>query len=210
MRHVNPEELRAMNAEIDRAATELADLRPDVVVSGCLVAIMAEGPGHHSVVERQLAASLQAEGSHAPTVTSAGALLAALTALGAGRVAMITPYAKPLTRLVADYIEAAGIEVHDALSLEVTDNRAVAALAPRDLEQHWRRLDIRGCDALVVSACVQMPSLAAIESVELACGLPTLSATSATAWSILRAMNLKTTVPGAGVLLAGATRTATA
>jgi maleate isomerase len=117
---------------------------------------------------------------------------------------MVTPYMKPLTRLVADYIEDAGIEVHDALSLEVSDNRAVAALDPMDLREHWRKLDLTGCDALVLSACVQMPSLPVIEAVEADAGLPTLSAATSTAWALLRAMELEPVASGAGRLLAGA------
>jgi maleate isomerase len=46
-------------------------------------------------------------------------------------------------------------------SLEVSDNRAVGALDPDDLKNRWKRLDLRDCDALVLSACVQMPSLSA-------------------------------------------------
>src|SRR5680860_1758916 len=78
---------------------------------------------------------------------------------------MVTPYQRELTKLVAEYLEASGIEVHDALSLEVADNLEVAALDPAGLLKHWRRLDLTGCDALILSACVQMPSLAAIDPV---------------------------------------------
>jgi hypothetical protein len=100
----------------------------------------------------------------------------ALQGLGARKVGIVAPYLKELTRLVVDYIEDAGIEVGDALSLEVSDNQAVAALDPEDLKTHWTRLDLRDCDALVLSACVQMRSLAAIEDVERHSGLPTMSA----------------------------------
>ena len=40
-------------------------------------------------------------GADVPVVSSAGALLTALGALGARRIAMVTPYVKPLTDLVA-------------------------------------------------------------------------------------------------------------
>jgi maleate isomerase len=46
MQQVTPEQLRAMNAHTDRATTELADMRPSVVATACLVAIMAL-PGLH-------------------------------------------------------------------------------------------------------------------------------------------------------------------
>lgn len=204
MQHVSPEALRAMNAETDRAAAELADMRPDTVATACLVAIMAQGRGHHCAAEEAIATVLDREGVRAPVVSSAGALVAGLRRLGARRIAMVTPYTPDLTRLVADYLEDAGVEVHDALSLSVPDNLAVAALDPGDLERHWQRLDLTGCDALVLSACVQMPSLAVLPAVQRASGLPTVSAATATAWALLEALGLEPHAPGGGALLDGA------
>lgn len=191
-----------MNAQTSRAASEIADLHPDVVATACLVAIMAQGSGYHCTAEDEIAATLRDAGAPAPVVSSAGALITALSALGARRIAMVTPYMKPLTRLVADYIEAAGVEVHDALSLEVSDNRAVADLDPASLPSKARQLDLTGCDALVLSACVQMPSLPAIETAEREFGIPTLSAATATARAVLDALDLDPAIPGAGTLLA--------
>ena len=116
---------------------------------------------------------------------------------------MVTPYEKPLTKLVAEYIEAGGVEVHDALSLEVANNLEVAALDPLALQEHWRKLDLGGCDALVLSACVQMPSLPSIDPVERACGLPVISAATATTFAMLDALGLATRIPRAGRLLSG-------
>jgi maleate isomerase len=201
MREVTPAALAAMNAESSRATAELADLRPDVVATACLVAIMAEGPAAHYAAEAKIASELEHAGVEASVVSSAGALIDALHHLGAGRIAIVTPYRRELTDLVVSYIEDTGIEVHDSLSLEVADNRAVGMLDPEGLKEHWRRLDLSGCDALVLSACVQMPSLSVIPAVEQSCGLPTLSAATATAWGLLRALNLDPTLPDAGRLL---------
>ena len=201
MQNVTPKELRAMNAQTGRATTELADMRPSVVATACLVAVMAQGPNHHRIMQAEIESILEREQAPAPVVSSAGALVDALRALGARRIAMVTPYLKELTQLVAGYIEDAGVEVGDAVSLEVSDNRAVAALDPEDLKTHWKRLDLRNCDALVLSACVQMPSLPAIEDAERESGLPTISAATATTWAILRALNLEPAIPGRGELL---------
>ncbi len=203
MQHVTPEQLRAMNAQAQRAAAELADARPDVVATACLVAIMAQGPGYHCTAEDDITAALRAEGSDAPVVSSAGALLSGIAALGAKRVAIITPYMEPLTKAVVDYLTDAGVEVVDSLSLQVPDNLAVARLDPADLREHWRRLDLAGADALVLSACVQMPSLPSIEAVQDAAGIPVLSAATATTHRILTGLGLEPRVPGAGALLAG-------
>ncbi|MEV0281116.1 Asp/Glu racemase [Streptomyces sp. NPDC050610] len=204
MQRVTPEQLRGMNAQTERAALELADARPDVVASACLVAIMAQGPGHHCVAEAEITAALRGQGAEAPVVSSAGALLSGIEALGARRVAVVTPYMKDLTAMVTGYLEDAGTEVVDALSLEVPDNLAVARLDPDDLREHWRRLDLTGADAIVLSACVQMPSLSAIQHVEDASGLPVLSAATATVHRILTELGLPTVVPEAGRLLNGA------
>jgi maleate isomerase len=201
MEDVTSERLRAMNEQTGRAATELADLRPDVVATACLVAIMAEGPGSHHAAEAEIEAVLERERASAPVVSSAGALVDALHALGARRIGLVAPYLEELTRLVVAYLEDAGVEVADAISLEVPDNRAVAALDPRGLDDHWQRLDLRGCDALVLSACVQLRSLEVLEEVERRSGLPTVSAATATTWAILRALDLEPVAPGAGALL---------
>ena len=204
MEDVTPEGLRAMNEQTERATIELADLRPDVVATACLVAIMAQGPGSHRAAEAEISAILEQEHAAAPVVSSAGALVDALQALGARRIALVAPYLAELTSLVVAYLEDAGIEVADAISLEVPDNRAVAALDPHELEEHWPRLDLRGCDALVLSACVQMRSLEVLEEVERRAQLPTISAATATTWAILRAIALEPVAPGAGALLRGA------
>ncbi len=210
MKHVTPEELARMNAQTERASAELADARPDVVASACLVAIMAQGPGYHCHAEAQITGVLQNEGLGIPVVSSAGALLRGLEAMGARRIAMVTPYMKPLTALVSEYIEDAGVEVCDALSLEVSDNLEVARLDPAGLREHWRRVDVSNADALVLSACVQMPSLAAIQPVEDAAGLPVLSAATATVFTILSELELEPRVPRAGRLLSGEVRMAPA
>jgi maleate isomerase len=116
---------------------------------------------------------------------------------------MITPYAPPLTAKVVDYLADAGIEVVDSLSRNITDNCAVGRLDPTDLVDLVDRLDLRRAEALVLSACVQMPSLDAIPVVQALTGLPTLSAATATTRALLQALELDPVIPGAGALLAG-------
>jgi len=65
----------------------------------------------------------------------------------------------------------------------------------------YKDLKLTGIDALVLSSCVQMPSLAAIPVVEKQCGLPVVSAAVCTTHQMLQKLGLKTYVPGAGALL---------
>jgi maleate isomerase len=203
MTHVTPEALAAMDAESDRCATELADARCDVIAYACLVAIMAQGDGYHEVSEKRLCKRATLEDGAIPVVSSAGALVEALQQMGVRKTALVTPYMKPLTARVAAYIEHEGITVADTVSLEVPDNLAVGRLDPANLLEAWKRLDLTGCDALVLSACVQMPSLAALQAVEDACGLPAVTAASATVFRILQTLGRPTVVPNAGRLLTG-------
>jgi maleate isomerase len=83
---------------------------------------------------------------------------------------MIAPYMKPLTQMVAEYIEAEGIEVMDRIALEIPDNLEVGRRDPLALLEIYKDLKLDGIDALVLSSCVQMPSLAAIPIVEKAVG----------------------------------------
>ena len=203
MHKVTKEELAAMNKEGLRCAAELADARVDVMSTACLVAIMSMGPGYHRVSEARLHQRTIDNGGAAPVVTSAGALIEGLKVIGAKKVSILAPYMKPLTQLVVDYIENEGIEVVDALSLEIHDNLEVGARDPRAPAELWRKLNIANIDAIVASACVQMPSLASIPLIEAASGLPVVSSAVCTTYQMLTKLGLKTITPNAGTLLAG-------
>jgi maleate isomerase len=203
MKKVTKEELAAMDGESDRCAIELSDARVDVLGYACLVAIMSMGTGYHRTSERRLHERTKENGAPAPVVTSAGALIDGLKHLGARRISVIAPYVKPLTKLVTDYIEAEGIEVADAIALEIPDNLAVAAHDPARLIDLAGKLKTSGVDAVVLSACVQMRSLQSIPEVERRLNLPVVSAAVCTTFRMLQNLNLEALVPNAGTLLAG-------
>lgn len=203
MKRVTREELAAMDADSDRCAAELADARVDVIGYACLVATMSMGKGYHCQSERRLHEVTRREGAPTPVVTSAGALVQGLKTLGARRIAMVSPYMKPLTALVADYIRQEGIEVADTVSLEIPDNVEVGRRDPMAVAEIYKQLNLDGVEALVLSSCVQMPSLAAVPAVEEECGLPVVSAAVCTTYQMLQKLGLKRYAPNAGALLSG-------
>ena len=203
MQHVTKEELAKMDADSDRCALELADARVDVLGYACLVAIMSMGLGYHKKSEERLHGRTVEAGGPAPVVTSAGALVDGLKAIGAKKVAILTPYMKPLTCLVLDYIENEGIEVLDSISLEVSNNLEVGLLNPLAPLEHTKKLNTANVDAIVASACVQMPSLGSIQPIEDRAGMPVLSSSVATTYMMLKKLGLKTYAPGFGSLLSG-------
>jgi maleate isomerase len=203
MQKVTREELEAMDRDSDRCAMELSDARVDVVGYACLVAIMSMGKGYHRVAEERLHQVTAGNGAPTPVVTSAGALIHGLKTLGAKRISLLAPYIKPLTRLVIEYLENEGIEVLDSILLEIPDNLEVGARDPMAPAEIVKNLNLKGADAIVASACVQMPSLPAIQIIEDRYGLPVVSSSVCTTFQMLQKLSLKAAVPRAGSLLSG-------
>jgi maleate isomerase len=198
MHQVTPAELKAMNAQRERCVGELSDAGVDALLYACLVAVMAQGAGEHRRVEQEIRDQLPDTG----ILSSAGALVEGLTALGARRIALVTPYLRPLAEQVVAYLEAEGFSVVDWAALEVGDNAEVGCIPGDRVLAAARGLDLSGADALVISACVQMPSLDLLVPAEEEFGLPVLSAATAGAYALLTSLGLDPALPGAGQLLA--------
>lgn len=202
LHNVDAESLHTMVGEGTRCVEELADAGVDVIGYACLIALMAEGPGAHERIERDLAEVARRRDCPCPVVSSAGALVRTLHALGMRRVAILAPYVPPLTELVVDYLAGYGIVVTDSISLGVANNREVGALDPARLPELAHRLDRTSADGVVLSACVQMPSLPAVETAQHELGLPVVTAATATARELLDATGSRNTaLPGGGAAI---------
>ena len=201
MTAVTPEGLRAMNVQRERCVMEVGDASTDTLLYACLVALMAGEQGEHRRVEGLVAEQLAAGQSLTRVRSSAGALVEALQQLGARRIALVTPYTRPLAEKVVAYLEAEGFEVVDWRALEVEDNHAVGCIAGEDVMAAARSLDLGGVDALIISACVQMPSLDVVQLAESELGVPTISAATAGAASILRSLGITPDIAAAGAFL---------
>lgn len=203
MKKVTQAELAAMDAESHRCAAELADARVDVMGYACLVAIMSMGHGYHRESEKNLQGIAEREAARTEVVTSAGALLNGLNAIGAKRVSVVMPYTRPLADLVLSYLQNEGIEVADHIALGIGDNLEVGRRDPMLLVKDVAGLNKKDIDAVVLSACVQMPSLPAVPVVEKEIGLPVVTASVCTTWEMLKRLGAETIVPNAGALLSG-------
>lgn len=202
MHKVTPEELKAMNGQTARCAAELADARVDVMSTACLVAIMAQGPGFHRQVERDMLEAVKQSGADSKVMTSAGALIHGLKALGARKVSLMAPYMRPPTDKVVGYIEAEGIEVIDSICFEIPDNLEVGRRNPMQLLEDVKRLNTANADVVVLSACVQMPSLPALCAAQAMLGLPVTSTAACTVCNMLDLLGLPAGIQGGGAVLA--------
>jgi maleate isomerase len=201
MHKVTREELVAMNKEGLRCIAELADAQVDVASTACLVAHMAMGPGYHRTAQTELEAEARRLGSKAAVMTSSGALIEGLRHLGAKRIALMAPYSDALTQAVVKYIEAEGVEVAHFLNFRIENNIAVGERDPMLLLDDLKNLNTAGVDAVVLSVCVQMPSLPAIHEAQRRVGIPVTSTAVCTVRGMLDRLGLAPEVPGAGALL---------
>ena len=81
--------------------------------------------------------------------------------------------------------------------------RTVYTLDPAALPGHASRLNLRAADGIVLSACVQMPSLPSVQLVQDTTDLPVVTAATATTREILQAVGMDPKIPNAGAALAG-------
>ena len=134
-------------------------------------------------------------------MTSAGALIHGLKAMGAKKISLMAPYMKPLTQLVVDYIKHEGIEVIDRICFEIPDNLEVGRCDPLQLLEDVKRLNIANADVVVLSACVQMPSLPALQLAQDMLGVPVTSTAACTVRNMLDLLALPAQFHGAGAVL---------
>jgi maleate isomerase len=204
MNTVSKEELKSMDGESDRCALELSDAHVDVLGYACLVAIISMGLGYHRVSKERLESRIRENNSPTPVVTSAGALVDGLKVMGARKIVVLAPYMNPLTELVVDYIANEGYDVLDSIALEIPNNLDVARHDENELPGIVQGMNFADADVIVLSACVQMPSLSVVPKVEALTGKPVISAAIATTYAMLKALDLEPVIPGAGALLSGA------
>ena len=195
-KHEKPFE--AMEREVPRVLEEAVSAAPDVIAYGCTA---SSAKGDPAVLEAELAAT-----SGRPTATAAGALVAALRAFGAKKIALVTPYPPELNAKERKFFAENGIEVVADESVIVDQAQLKLrnmCLVPKDkLVERAVALGRRDDVEAVVLSCADMPTLAALPEIEAAIGKPVTSSVQALLWRALRLAGIQDRNPAAGRLLA--------
>lgn len=177
---VTPATLVAMAPDITQAARLiLPDETLDAVVYSCTSASVVIGDA-----AVRTAISAGKPGPRAITPISAG--LAALRAMRARRISLLTPYVPETTVPMADLFAAEGFALVRVTCMGLSDDRAMARIDAQTLVQQARAATAKGSDALFI-ACTALRAAAWIDRLEEAAGVPVVSANLATAWAVLRA-----------------------
>lgn len=177
---VTPETLAAMAPDIAAAAALILPDEPlEAIVYSCTSASVVIG-------DEAVRDAIRAGKPGAEAITPISAGFAALQALGARRITLVTPYTPETTRPMADCFAAAGYDLAGITCLGLTDDRAMARIAPDSIVEAARAAVAPGSEALFF-ACTAVRAAGVIDRIEAATGVPAVSANYATAWAVLRA-----------------------
>ena len=118
-----------------------------------------------------------------PVLSAAQSILHAFHALGARRIALLSPYPGWLSEAGLTYWKAAGLTVTAKAGLpsELLDTRNIYKLTTPAVQSLLAALDVTGCDAVLMSG-TGMPSLRSIAAHRLP--MPVLSSNLCLAWAM--------------------------
>ncbi|MGW1496461.1 maleate cis-trans isomerase family protein [Streptomyces sp. NPDC002402] len=175
------------------AVRALSASEPEVVAYACTSGSFVGGLAG----ERAMCEAMTAEGE-VPSLTTSGALLEALDELGAGRIALVTPYTESVTEALEEYLGEAGATVTGRAFLGLT--RHIWKVPYRSVVDMARQAVVGAADALFIS-CTNLPTYDAIPQLEAELRMPVLSANQVTMWSALRRIGVHAVGPYQGLLL---------
>ena len=194
-----PEEIERAHGEILAKVALLEREGVDVINVGGSPVVGAYGRDGHARRVEEIGGIVTR-----PFVTSLQAELEALRAVGAGKVAIASPYPVAQTEKRAALLEEEGFEVlgHDTLDIE--RNREIAMLDPELVVRQALGVAARWPDADVVYLpCGSLPVVEMIDWIEAETGKPVVTNVQAQAGACLRRLGYPEPVHGYGRLLAG-------
>ena len=127
-----------------------------------------------------------------PSVTTSGALLEALAALDARRVALVTPYTVSVTRALEEYVAEAGVTVTGCAYMGLT--RHIWKVPYRDVVDMAHQAVQGDADVLFIS-CTNLPTYDVIPQLEAELRIPVISANQVTMWAALSRLGTRAVGP---------------
>ncbi|HUA03239.1 MAG TPA: hypothetical protein VMB27_04995 [Solirubrobacteraceae bacterium] len=168
-------------AVIAASCAEVAIADPGVTAYLCTSASFVGGLAG----EADLRAAMERGGARRALTTS-GAVLEALSALGVSAVAVATPYDQPLTERLVAFLAEAGVRTTGTAHLGLGAD--IWRVGPDAVTQLARSVPRAGAEALVLS-CTNLRTYEVIAPLERALGIPVVSANLATMWAALHALD---------------------
>ncbi len=193
---LTPQAVRRMDEEEGtRAAKQIASCRPAAIAYCCTASSIVQGVEY----DKHLQVSL-AERTGQRCFTAMRAIIEALQAVGARRIAVASPYPDAIDRMEHDYFTRCGLEVAGSANLGIADSFRLAEPSPEELVALARRAWKRDAEALLIT-CLNTHSHSVAQALESELGKPVITSTTATLWKLLRAAGVADSIQGYGRLL---------
>jgi maleate isomerase len=187
--------LTDMNTHIEKAAEELATLKPDLVIYMCTSGSFLGGPKWESEIRDKIAKI-----THAPVMTTSQAVIEALKVQKMSKIGMTTPYNRDVTEREIGFLKANKVQVTDYQNWDIVENLDRGALHPERVFSYAKRLNISKADGIFIS-CANIRSIEILSRLEEDTQKPVVSSSQATTWFALRKVGITTPVHGFGSLL---------
>jgi maleate cis-trans isomerase len=186
----------SLDSDVIRQSKMLGDAKVEVITLLQTSASLFED-GYDARIK-----ALMSENAGAPALTSAEAIGEAVQALGARRIAIVTPYAPQVLDSAKRYYESRyGLQVVAMEGFGATDAYAIGKLDADMAFQALRRVDTPNIEVLLVPGG-NFPTMPWIEKWEQALGKPVITTNQAVVWGAKRIMKVSDPLPGLGRLLA--------
>lgn len=164
---------------VARATRALLSVNPKVVLYACSSGSFVRGVDG----ERELRQAML-DGGAPQAVTSAGAMVDALRAVGARRIAVATPYTAKLTERIVSFLEELEFEVLSTHYLGIS--RSIAAVNRATIRELVRETYAPGAEAVFVS-CTALRTYGIVAELEAEIGCPVFTSNQVSLWGALRA-----------------------
>ena len=166
--------------DVERACAALVDAKCEVVAFHCTANSMSEGNGG----ERELLKALQRAGAPAVATTST-AVMNALKALKARRIALITPYSQHTTIEETHFLTDNGVTTVHAEGCGLAGSDTYCSTPEEFWSERAFALPHRDFDALFLS-CANIRCMGIIDEIEARIGRPVITSNQVVVWDALR------------------------
>ncbi len=182
--------------DVDYQSKLLGTAKVEIVILAQTSASLSSDD-YDDVVTKRMSA-----GAGVPAVTSAQAVGRAVRALGARRIAIVSPYSEPVNARAASYFKAKhGLETIALEGFGATDAYAIGQLGPQNARDAFARIDRPEIEVFVVPGG-NFPTMSSIAGWEKEFKKPVVTTNQASFWAVLRAFDSTDRVPAFGRLLA--------
>ena len=191
---ITPETLAAMEEKIPDTLRLILPGEPlDVVAYGCTSATTVLG--EQTVIRR-----VREVQPNAKVTTPITAAFAAFDAMGAKRIAVLTPYQSDVNAKVRAYIGNAGYDVPVFGSFNEQSDPVVARIDYASISSAVERITKDHEVDMVFVSCTSVRLIDSVATLEQQTGLPVTSSNHALAWHCLRLAGVQHPMPGWGRL----------